>query len=124
MYNRIAYFIFGCLFLLMGAFLIVAAIMSEAAPPIISYIILSMAIMSFSLSYLYPQFIQKDERMRMIRQKGMFFAFIAFVGYSIVLTTLLQFEVISLTGLEAIQILTCLLIVTVFVSFVILSRVY
>ena len=108
----------------MGGFLLLAAIMTDSAPLTHTYNILSMAVMAFSLSYLYPQFIQKDERMRMIRQKGMFFSFMAFLVYSFVFTTLLEFNVIDLTASDAINILTALMISTLFTSWVFLARRY
>ncbi|QTN01324.1 permease [Sediminibacillus dalangtanensis] len=85
---------------------------------------LAMAVMAFCLSYLFPQFIQKDERMKLIRQKGIFFSFFAFLFYSILLTTLLHTNLIQLTGSETISILTSLMICTVFISWVVLSKIY
>ena len=41
----------------------------------ITYPLLGMMIMSFCLSYLHPQFKEKDERMKLIRYKGMFVTF-------------------------------------------------
>lgn len=98
--------------------------MTGSAPLTHTYTILSMAVMAFSLGYLYPQFVQKDERMRMIRQKGMFFTFIAFLIYSFLFTTLLEFDVIALSATEAINILTALMISTLFTSWVFLARRY
>jgi hypothetical protein len=124
MYNRLAFLILGSLFLIIGVFLTIVAIMSKNAPVPHTYITFAMAIMSFCLSYLFPQFIQKDERMKLIRQKGMFYSFFAFLIYSIIFTTLFQFEVIHLTALEAINIITALIISTVFVSWVVLAKIY
>src|SRR5690606_40246574 len=65
--------------------------------------LISLAVMSFCLSYLAPQFSQKDERARVIREKGMFFSGLAFLIYSVILTTALQFNLISLSAIEAIK---------------------
>ena len=72
--KQAAFTIFGTMFAAMGVFLLLVAIMAKSAPLTETYTLLSMAIMSFSLSYLYPEFMQKDERMNMIRQKGMYFS--------------------------------------------------
>lgn len=108
----------------MGGFLLFAAFMANSAPLPATYIILSMAVMTFCLSYLYPQFVQKDERMQLIRQKGMLFTFFAFLFYSFALNSLLEFNIINLTASDAITILTALMISTLFTSWVFLARRY
>lgn len=108
----------------MGGFLLLAAFMANSAPLPATYDILSMAVMTFCLSYLYPQFAQKDERMQLIRQKGMFFTFFAFLFYSFALNSLLEFNIIHLTASDAITILTALMISTLFTSWVFLARRY
>ncbi|OJH20718.1 permease [Bacillus obstructivus] len=123
-YSRIPFFILGMLFLMMAGFLILASIKANAAPSTMIFIQLAMAIMSFCLSYLYPQFKQKDERMRLIRQKGMFASFIAMLIYLIVFNMGIQFDFIILTANEMIHLLSALLISTLFISFVIYSKIY
>jgi hypothetical protein len=123
-YHRKVFFILGVLFLCLVGFILFACVMAESAPPPASYMFVSMAIMSFCLSYLYPQFKQKDERMRMIRQKGMFAAFVALMVYCIFLNLSLQIGVLQVTAVELIQILTALVISTVFVTFVVYSKIY
>jgi hypothetical protein len=98
--------------------------MDNSAPLSETYMILSMSVMAFCLSYLYPQFVQKDERMQLIRQKGMFFSFLAFFFYSVSLNSLLEFDIIQLTASDAITILTALMISTLFSSWVFLARRY
>lgn len=121
---RIAFSALGSLFLLMGGFLVIAAFMTQSAPLSETYTILSMSVMAFCLSYLYPQFVQKDERMQLIRQKGMFFTFFAFLFYSFTLNLLVEFEVAQLTASEVLNILTALMISTLFTSWVFLARRY
>lgn len=104
--------------------MLLAAFMANSAPLPDTYIILSMSVMAFCLSYLYPQFAQKDERMKLIRQKGMFFSFLAFLFYSFALNSLLEFNIIQLTASDAITILSTLMISTLFTSWVFLSRRY
>jgi hypothetical protein len=118
------YFIMGILFTLLGGFYVFVAMMAQDKPTSSVYITGSMAVMSFCLSYLSPQFKQKDERMKLIRQKGMFFSYFAILSYYIIFSTLLQFEIISITALELVNILIALTISTVFLSFVIVSKRY
>ncbi|WP_153464926.1 permease [Sediminibacillus terrae] len=124
-YSRLAFLFIGIVDLLLFVFLADAAILTGDTVFLSQNLIwLAMAVMAFCLSYLFPQFIQKDERMKLIRQKGIFFSFFAFLAYSVVLTTFLQTNLIHLTGLEAVNILTSLMICTVFVSWVVLSKIY
>ncbi|WP_342540706.1 permease [Heyndrickxia sp. FSL K6-6286] len=123
-YSRIPFFILGMLFLMMAGFLILASIKANAAPSTMIFIQLAMAIMSFCLSNLYPQFKQKDERMRLIRQKGMFASFVAMLIYLIVFNIGIQFDFIILTANEMLHLLSALLISTLFISFVIFSKIY
>lgn len=122
--KQAAFTIFGTMFAAMGVFLLLVAIMAKSAPLTETYTLLSMAIMSFSLSYLYPEFMQKDERMNMIRQKGMYFSVFAFLIYSFILTTVLRLDLFQLTAIEAINILLALMISTIFISWVVLARKY
>jgi hypothetical protein len=122
-YSRKAFFIFGIFFLCMSGFMIFVGIMANSEPPSGSYMLLALAVMSFSLSYLYPQFKQKDERMKLIRQKGMFASFFAMMLYLIFFNIGLQFDFFILTANELIHILSTLLICTVFLSFVVYSKI-
>ncbi|WP_449538906.1 permease [Ferdinandcohnia sp. Marseille-Q9671] len=122
--SRISFFVLGILFTIMGGFMIFAGLMADAAPPSIAYMQLGMAVMSFCLSYLYPQFKQKDERMRLIRQKGMFASFVTVMLYLIVFNLALQFDLFVLTAIELLHILTTLIISTVFIAFVVYSKIY
>jgi hypothetical protein len=123
-YYKSFFWISGFLFLCLIGFIMFASMMAKSAPPTASYMLLAMAVMSFSLSYLYPQFKQKDERMRLIRQKGMFATFVAMMVYFFFFNIGLQTELLFLSAEELIQILTSLVISTVFVSFVVYSKIY
>ncbi|WP_211656141.1 permease [Planococcus alpniumensis] len=98
--------------------------MAKSAPNSEAYTLLSFAVMSFPLSYLSPQFSQKDERIRMIREKAMFISSLAFLVYSFVLTSALGFNLIHLSAIEAINILIALMISTIFISMVFFARKY
>jgi nitric oxide reductase large subunit len=87
-----------------------------------TYTLFALTVMSFSMSYLYPQFKQKDERMKLIRYKGMGFTFFALVFYYIVLSGTIQFDIISLTAMDVLNILAALTISTLFISMVVLAK--
>lgn len=122
--SRVLFIVFGILFSVMSAFTILIGIMAKSAPAPMAYMTFAMAVMSFCLAYLYPQFKQKDERMRLIRQKGMFASFVAMMIYLIILNIGIQLDFFILTANELIQILTVLMISTLFISFVVYSKIY
>ena len=54
----------GNYFSILSGFMILTGIMTHSAPPEATYPLLGMMIMCFCLSYLHPQFKEKDERMK------------------------------------------------------------
>ncbi|WP_245243634.1 permease [Mesobacillus selenatarsenatis] len=124
MKEQITFLVFGIFFLGMSGFLAFAGMMADSAPPSITIIMIGMAVMCFCLSYLYPQFKQKDERMKLIREKGMFASFFAMMVYFIVFNLGLQLELIELSASVVVHILSTLMICTVFLSFVVFSKIY
>lgn len=122
--SRVIYIVFGILFSIMSAFTIFVGFMAKSAPAPMAYMTLAMAVMSFCLAYLYPQFKQKDERMRLIRQKGMFASFFAMMIYLIVFNLGIQVGLFDLTASGLINILIALMISTLFISFVVYSKIY
>lgn len=123
-YFRKLFFILGSFFFVLSCFLIVIGMSTNQIPHSSVYLMFAMAVMSFCMSYLYPQFKQKDERMKLIRAKGMFASFVALMSYLIIFNVGLQFELIYFTASQLIQILSTLMICTVFLSFVIFSKMY
>lgn len=75
-YTPIIYLLLGILFSIIFGFIVFVALMAKSTPLPQTYIILAMAVMAFSLSYLYPHLKRKDERANMTRQKGMFYSFL------------------------------------------------
>lgn len=122
--EQITFLVFGIFFLSMSGFLAFVGVMAESAPPSTTFILVGMAVMCFCLSYLYPQFKQKDERMKLIREKGMFASFFAMMVYFIVFNLGLQLELIQLSAGAVVHILSTLMICTVFLSFVVYSKIY
>ena len=80
-YSQKYFVIMGIIFLFMSGFMILTGIMTHSAPPPTTYPLLGMMIMCFCLSDLHQQFKEKDERMKLIRYKGMFVTFFALTVY-------------------------------------------
>lgn len=120
--SRKTFLVMGILFTLMGGFVGYAGIMADSAQISMTYIVLAMAYMSFCLSYLFPQFKENDERVKLIKQKGMFASFIAFMLYLILFQIGIQLGWVNLSALQLLHILSTLMICTVFSSFVIYSK--
>ncbi|QGQ48295.1 hypothetical protein [Metabacillus sediminilitoris] len=87
-------------------------------------VFLGTTVMSFCLAYLYPQFKENDERSKRIRERGMFFSYFFILCYMVILMPLFQFEIINLNGYQTVSLLATLTIITVFSSFVVLSKRY
>ncbi|MFA9456788.1 permease [Halalkalibacter sp. AB-rgal2] len=116
--------LFGFSFIGFSGLLLFVSLFTSKPPLMVMYLFLAQAIMCFCLAYLYPQFKQKDERMRRIREKGMFASFIALMVYFILFIFGLQLEFITLNANELLYVLIALMITTIFVSFVIYSKIY
>lgn len=121
---RVILFTVSSFFFMMAGFIIFVSIMADSVPSSTAYIMIAMGVMSLCVGYLYPQFKQKDERMKLIREKGMFVSFIAIMVYFIIFNLGLQLEFFTLTANELLHILSALVISTVFISFVVLSKIY
>lgn len=122
MESRLTFYICGGLFLIMTLFMAVIAISAGESILRQTWTLLSMTVMSFSMGYLYPQFKQKDERMKMIRQKGLFYAYFALIVYFFIFFLLLGLGIIDISALELMEILSSLTISTVFLSMVYVSK--
>ncbi|WP_251047278.1 hypothetical protein [Oceanobacillus sp. ISL-74] len=114
----------GCLFLLYTGILSSASIYSLGFLQGHELIQLSLSIMCFCLAYLYPQFKKNDERTKVIKERGMFFSYFFFAAYSLMLMLMFQFGLLSLSGYQTVTLMASLMIITVFSSFVILSKRY
>ncbi|MCA0970245.1 permease [Halobacillus litoralis] len=103
-------------------FILTISLLAKDGIPLYALPLLSLAVIAFCMSHLYPQFKQKDERMKLIRYKGLFVSFFVILGLMSVLLLLLQVNVVSLTAVEVIQILIALYMTVVFSSWVIVSK--
>lgn len=122
--SRKTYMIFGIVFTLLGAFYLFVSLMAKGSPLPQAYVTFALAIMSFCMSYLFPHLKSKDERSKLIREKGMFYAYFAMLGYFFIFMTLLSFNVMEISALTMVNILMALMIATVFVSMVIVAKRY
>jgi hypothetical protein len=116
------YGILGGIFATQGIFILVVGFI-DGTIPYSALTLLAMSVMSFCMGYLHPHFKQKDERMRMIREKGIFYSYFALLGYFIILMSLLQFDLIQLTAMNLLYIIIALTIMTVFISMTVVAKV-
>lgn len=122
--ERKLYLMLSILFFAMGAFFLFLSIMTGNAPNGTFYAAIVMGIIAFTIYYLYPQIRNKDERFKFIRAKGMFYTYIAFCIYCFILMLLLNLGVIVISALTAVRILLFLTVGTVFLSWIVLSKIY
>ncbi|MFD1018621.1 permease [Thalassobacillus hwangdonensis] len=120
--NPKVFFGFGILFSLFAAFFFFIGIAAGEEPIPQSFIMISMAIMAFCLSYLQPHFKEKDERMKRIREKGMFYSYFALLVYYMVLSLGLQLDLMQMTAIMVVNLMIALTISTVFISMVIVAK--
>jgi hypothetical protein len=122
MESRLTFYICGGLFLIMTLFMAFVGIAAGESIVPQTWTLLSLTVMSFSMGYLYPQFKQKDERMKLIRQKGLFYAYFALIVYFLIFFLLIGLKIIDISALELLQILSGLIISTVFLSMVYVAK--
>ncbi|TGB04442.1 permease [Halobacillus salinus] len=103
-------------------FILTIGILAGDLFPVHALPLLSTAIMAFCMSYLHPQFKQKDERMRLIRYKGLFFSFFFMLGVMSILLFLIEATAVSLNASEVIQLLITLYMSSVFISWVVIAK--
>lgn len=121
-YGRGLYILFGSIFLLFSLLLSLAPITTGTFPIGQELVMFSISVVAFCLAYLYPQFKENDERSKLIRQKGMFYSYFIIIGYLMIMSGLFQFNIIYLNGIQTLYVIQTLIIITVFLSFVVLSK--
>lgn len=122
--SRLGYLIIGFLLLIESGYLFYGGMIDDFSLSPIIIMVFALSVMFLSLGYLHPQFKKKDERMKLIREKGMFYSYFVLMLYFFLFATLLHFNIISLTAYSVVIILASLVIITVFLSMVILSKIY
>ncbi|MDQ0268353.1 hypothetical protein [Cytobacillus purgationiresistens] len=106
------FFIIGVIILLIGNQEILGAYTS----------LFALSFMCFCLAYLYPQIKENDERAQKIREKAMYNGYIFLMVYIIIFMFLFRFNLIQLDGSQTINLLSCLIIVTLFSNLVVLAK--
>ncbi|QHZ45054.1 MULTISPECIES: hypothetical protein [Bacillus] len=119
---RKAYYIIGGLFVFIFLVKMIFGIAGDSLSLIELFMWGGLAFLSFAAGYLYPQFKQKDERSQHIRQKGMQYSMIALSVYLLVLIFGMQLGYITLAGVDVVRILVSLQVITVFSSWIVLSK--
>jgi len=120
---QVLYVSIGIFNLAIAGFILFVGLMANTDPVIAGYSSpLMVAVISFCMAYLYPQFKQKDERMKLIRQKGMFYSYFALLFYFAVFIIIVEFQILALTAKDILYSLMTLTVSTVFISWVILAR--
>ncbi|RQW22803.1 permease [Bacillus sp. C1-1] len=115
--GRVAYLVTGLIFLVFGFFLLLTGSFSVEI-----LVLFSMAIMTFCMSYLYPQLKNKNARSAQIRRKGFSASFIFTIAYLVLFLILVQIDDgIDLNAYQIISIILSLSISTLFISFLISS---
>ncbi|MCM2978642.1 hypothetical protein M3592_24620 [Priestia aryabhattai] len=117
------YFLIGIMFTFIFGFKLVSAI-TNSASYIEALIWGAFTYMCFALSYLFPHFQKKDERMNLIRQKGLYYSFFALMIYLFIAIALIKIGIIALTSLEIASVLISLMVITMWTSWIILSKRY
>ena len=116
------FIVLGSLFLLFSIIFSTASISSGVFPVGHELMMLSVSIMAFCNAYLFPQFKTKDERSRVIREKGMFYSYFILMGVLVIFMALFQLNLLSLDGYQMVCVMAALLISTVFSSMVVVSK--
>lgn len=113
---------FGFVFLLFSVIFSMATISTGAFPVGQELVTFGISVMAFCLAYLYPQFKDNDERSKQIREKGMFYSYFIIIGFLMIMSGLFQFNIINLNGIQTVYVIETLIVITVFLSFVVLSK--
>lgn len=122
--GRRFYFISGIIFLFYSILITYSTISTGTFFVGHELIFIGMTVMCFCLSYLFPQFKENDERAKTIREKGIYLGYFFTLGYMVILMLLFQFQLLELNGYQTVCLLATSVIITVFISFVVLSKRY
>lgn len=124
MKSRYGYFIIGFLLLVESVYFVYGSRNGNFSLSPSVALIVALAVMFLSLGYLQPQFKMKDERIKIIQEKGMFYSYFILMGYFFLFVGLIHFNIISISAIGVVMLLASLTIITVFLSFVILSWIF
>ncbi|MFC4617637.1 hypothetical protein ACFO4N_02715 [Camelliibacillus cellulosilyticus] len=123
MQYRTLYIILGSfLFIFMGIILVSSALAGDFHPLQI-YPMALIAVVCLCNAYLAPQLAKKDERAQYIRQKGMFYAYFAIIGYLLILMLAIYFTLLVISALHVVMLMIFLIVVTIFIAMVIVAKI-
>ena len=120
--GKIFFITSGIIFLLFSFLIIWSSISTDSFFIGHELIFIGAAVMCFCLAKLYPQISKKDVRSKRIRQRGLFVSCFFILIYMAIFTFLFQLKIIALNGYQIISLLTTLSIITIFSSFVVMSK--
>lgn len=121
---RVTYFILGSIAFCLLMLFIILSIVGGKFMAISMFNPAIFLVICICNGYLAPQLQQQDERAKFIRQKGMFYSYFANVFYLMVLMALLGLHILVISALHVVLLITFLIVTTVFVSMVVVSKMY
>lgn len=116
------FIVFGVLFLLFSIIFAAASVSTGRFPVGHEVVLFGVAVMALCNAYLVPHFEAKDERSRIIREKGMYYSYFILLGLLFVLMIAFQFTSLNWNGFQTVSVTVALLLITVFSSFVVVSK--
>ncbi|CAM3178558.1 hypothetical protein FITA111629_08145 [Filibacter tadaridae] len=120
--SRSTFVVFGFVFFLFAALFTNASISTGVFPTGPDVMMIGISVVAFCNANLLPEFVKKDERSRVIKEKGMFYSYFVLIGFLFIFMILFQFTAIQLDGYQTVCILAALIMMTVFSSFVVVSK--
>jgi len=112
----------GLLFFVFTVVFTSASISAGRFPVGHDVVFLGVTIMAFCNAYLVPHFDAADERSKIIKEKGMYYSYFVLLGLLFILMTLFQFTSLDLNGFQTVSVVIALIMITVFSSFVVVSK--
>jgi hypothetical protein len=119
------FLILSMLFLFIFVVRLVLSLMTNTVSSVLVVELLNwgtIAYMAFAIYYLYPQFKHKDERVNAIRQKGTYQSIFIVLVILMILMLLVRFNMLALTTIEILRVMISVIIITIWSSWIILSK--
>ncbi|WP_296975054.1 hypothetical protein [Thermobacillus sp. ZCTH02-B1] len=109
--------------LVIGGFTALVQMMAEGSGNVeYFFVVISLAIISFSMASLAPHLQRNDERMRYIRRKGALYTSVLALLYCGALWVMIRYGYVKLNAEQTILILLSLISSTLFLSWLVLSK--
>ncbi|MFT0800403.1 hypothetical protein VSK91_02910 [Bacillus swezeyi] len=124
MNSRRTFYFIGVLFLTIFAIRTFIRIATNTLSFIECLMYATAAFICFAGGYIFPHFKENDERTSFIKQKGMKCSFIALFIYMVIILYGSYFHMITLKIFDLITLLIALTVITLYSSWIILSKKY